>query len=125
MQATTFKMNTTQNQPHQSSNTQQTKNAGFRLQNEHHPKPAAPKLQHTKNWECRLKPANRTPPKTSRTKAPKHNELQMQASACKTNTTQNQPHQTYNAQKTENAGFSLQNEHHAKPAAPKFQHTTN
>jgi len=25
--------------------------AGFSLQNEHHPKPAAPKLQHTTNWE--------------------------------------------------------------------------
>jgi len=23
----------------------------FSLQNEHHPKPAAPKLQHTTNWE--------------------------------------------------------------------------
>ena len=25
--------------------------AGWSLQNEHHPKPAAPKLQHTTNWE--------------------------------------------------------------------------
>ena len=52
----------------------------------------------------------------------------LQASACKTNTTQNQLHQISNTQRTENKTtdvWSLQNEHHPKPAAPNLQHTTN
>ena len=46
--------------------------------------------------EALLQPAKRAPLKTSLTKSPTHNELRTSwssASACKTSTTQNQPHQ--------------------------------
>ena len=82
LQAEACNTDTTQTQPYQISNTQ------WSLQHWHYSNPSVPNLQHT------TKPATLTLLKPSRTKSPTHNE------ACNTDTTQTQPYQISNTQRT-------------------------
>ena len=89
------------------------------LQNEHHPKPAAPNLQHTTNWEQDGRCGN----STTQSQAPDEGYINVRnmlncasscASACKTNTTQNQPHQISNTQRTENKTVDVVIQQHSR-----------